>query len=839
MPTLSPTNKRALSPPPAASKKLDYLSVAAILGVLFLYFYKVVLFRKSISRVAVLPEWDSVFDQWRTGHVQSYDPSLVQIFIPDYLFAAKKFCAGIMPLWNSHSGFGYPFLADIQTSVFAPMRVLFDFFPNLYTYNLYLITELAVCAVTAFFLARALGLSRLAAIFASTTYTFCPYNLWYSELNLGSAASLFPLTALSFAHAANRRNVESAILAGLACSLLIISGHPECAFFGIVFSSILMLLLFLFNSSTGRLAPPQLLPNLVKFTRSLFIAGISAFCFSAPILLPFVEYLLNAESYKYGSAYSTPVTWNSILFNLANPSAGAASPYLGIIAAVLLPLAILYTCINWKREAQMFSVLLLSAITFALVAQLGPIQQIFYVPPLTTVITRYALPYLLMLFAILAARGFELIQSFMANRGFGLRTFSVGTMAKSLAAIVVLIISAVFFFSFSAAFASNSSFMKACDFDAMLPASAFNPASWRRDQMFLLIAFAFSILSYIAIVIKSFARQKHSAKFLSHGNGIRLLAILVPLTLLTLSCLSEGSIAKNSLPDQNKFFYPPLELANKIADPKFRTISLVEHVFRPATNSVYGINFLQVHNPLFPKRFLDFVKAAGAKTDTFNQKFEKVSSPLLGLASVKYILSIDTIDQMGMEKIFEYPNQIKVYENKNATPRVFIVPSSVEVADGAAALERLNDPSTEFKSTVILEPETKSNSKVSPAPVEQRNLPASISGDSSATSTAASTVDSFLDNGSNKIKLSCNAEADCWLVLTDIFYPGWNAYVDGTKTQIRRANFAFRAIPITKGQHNVEFVYEPSSFALGLGLFAVFSILVFAYQFLKKPGSAE
>jgi uncharacterized membrane protein YfhO len=58
------------------------------------------------------------------------------------------------------------------------------------------------------------------------------------------------------------------------------------------------------------------------------------------------------------------------------------------------------------------------------------------------------------------------------------------------------------------------------------------------------------------------------------------------------------------------------------------------------------------------------------------------------------------------------------------------------------------------------------------------------------------------------------APANSFLFLSDAYYPGWNAYVDGVKTEIYRANYAFRAVHLPAGRHTVEFVYAPGSFTV-------------------------
>jgi uncharacterized membrane protein YfhO len=55
-----------------------------------------------------------------------------------------------------------------------------------------------------------------------------------------------------------------------------------------------------------------------------------------------------------------------------------------------------------------------------------------------------------------------------------------------------------------------------------------------------------------------------------------------------------------------------------------------------------------------------------------------------------------------------------------------------------------------------------------------------------------------------------------YLVLTDAYYPGWRAYVDGAETPLYRGDYLFRAVALPPGRHLVQFRYEPASFATGL-----------------------
>jgi hypothetical protein len=72
----------------------------------------------------------------------------------------------------------------------------------------------------------------------------------------------------------------------------------------------------------------------------------------------------------------------------------------------------------------------------------------------------------------------------------------------------------------------------------------------------------------------------------------------------------------------------------------------------------------------------------------------------------------------------------------------------------------------------------------------------------------------------NRIELEAVSDGDTYLVLSELFYPGWHAYVDGSNVQILRADYLLRAIPLIAGRHNIVFVYRPVSFLIGAVLTA-------------------
>jgi uncharacterized membrane protein YfhO len=93
----------------------------------------------------------------------------------------------------------------------------------------------------------------------------------------------------------------------------------------------------------------------------------------------------------------------------------------------------------------------------------------------------------------------------------------------------------------------------------------------------------------------------------------------------------------------------------------------------------------------------------------------------------------------------------------------------------------------------------------------------------------------FVDYQPNRIKIDAVSNAPGFLVISDTYYPGWNAYINGSKVDIIRANYAFRAINLDGGKSIVEFKYEPQSFYIGAAI-TIASLFIILFFFIwYKP----
>jgi hypothetical protein len=80
--------------------------------------------------------------------------------------------------------------------------------------------------------------------------------------------------------------------------------------------------------------------------------------------------------------------------------------------------------------------------------------------------------------------------------------------------------------------------------------------------------------------------------------------------------------------------------------------------------------------------------------------------------------------------------------------------------------------------------------------------------------------------GPGQVLLVVEAPTPGFVVLTDTFYPGWQATIDGQAAQIWPANLAFRAVMVEAGVHEIIFSYRPRSFTIGLWVSTITLLLI-------------
>jgi hypothetical protein len=219
----------------------------------------------------------------------------------------------------------------------------------------------------------------------------------------------------------------------------------------------------------------------------------------------------------------------------------------------------------------------------------------------------------------------------------------------------------------------------------------------------------------------------------------------------------------------------------------------VWHLWQPNTSLIHDI--FDVAGLVNPLTLADY--------DTYLQAVPDRSSALFDFLNAKYVIAAKDVvlDWDKFVPVFDADPALNVYLNRNALPRAWLVHRALVVSDHDAALAAIQAADFDPATQVILE-----------------------AGQPLSTTAGDSSDISFDVYDLNRIHLQVDTPGDGYLVLSEVWYPGWQVRVDGVSTPLLRANYAFRAVSLSPGQHQVEMVFRPTSWLIGLAL-SVFTCL--------------
>jgi hypothetical protein len=240
---------------------------------------------------------------------------------------------------------------------------------------------------------------------------------------------------------------------------------------------------------------------------------------------------------------------------------------------------------------------------------------------------------------------------------------------------------------------------------------------------------------------------------------------------------------------------------------------------------LHGLEALRGYTPLDNRRYKEYLQFIADSDrslipmDKDNplawpviRDFHLVNRPLIDLLGVRYLIqpSGQAIGQEGWHAVFQDSQPIAydfvkggvrdlppytIYENAQVMERAFIVPHAAPLPPRDEVLKALKQ--TDFHRTVLLE-------------MAEAEIPDSKSGDFGYDRPAA--IRSYQPN---RVVVDVDDGPAGFLILTDLWYPGWNCTVDGVPRPIHRANFLFRAVEMPAGRHEVVFTFAPVSYQRG------------------------
>lgn len=712
-------------------------------------------------------------------------------------FYRQMLLQGKLPFWTSLIGNGYPVFAEGQVGALYPLNLLFyKLFPTLIAYNINLFTHFSMAEIFTYVFARnTLKLSKKASLLSSFCYPFSGYFVLHThQINIDIVITYLPI-AFFLAERMTRSIIKYFPLLSLVFALQILAGHMEMFYYSTVLTFGFMLLTILFTpqvkgdhsgsplhqklgmreGKTGMTegGAYRLLFPILGFVAALILAVGVTFVQLYPM------YELNGLSQRstglevdeaMQSRWPIKSLSNLIFPNIQQiyqPNIGYTGQgveeasltevyiYIGALAFLLAIFSILT---NRNRFSVIFSILLI----FTLIYAFGNYTQLFTILWQTIPgLKFFRYPSKIAFFvtfslSVLAGMGLDTLKTNSKLQITNYKWLGYAIMGISLADLL-------YFNVFG-----TRKLVKGSEWLKPPPA-----AEYLKDKL----------------------RLPYEARLYSHGT--------------------------------NNMDY------NRARDPEIQ--KTIQNLLPRDFNMLYGIPnnrewvvfFIETQTGMNQeKTILDFEN----KRLLIGEAYKKS----LAMQSVKYLISDVPIYDKDYKEIMFFPffgdvdhefyvagadggtNLVKIpsqgahlYESDLYYPRAFFVTDfEVMQDDKTHKLQKyiLSD-SFDPKVKVVLEKE--------PINIDSRLRGNDRSGSGNDTGVNISKAEIIRDE-QNSIEIQVEAENNGYLLLTDTYYPGWKAYVDGKETEILKANYAFRAVFINLGKHQVVMKYEPVNWKMAV-----------------------
>ncbi len=694
---------------------------------------------------------------------------IFRLFIPDAAFLAECLSNGELPLWNPYLWLGHPFAATVQAQAFYPPRVLAVLvFGPVWAITVEHLLHVALAVAGTAAVGRRLGGSRLGSLLAGSAFGLSVmYAYLGNEQNMANAlAWTGPLLA---AVLDLRRGPRPSALLLLAASAgaSALCGSPEI----LLAQGIAALLVSVWSRKPR---PKPVAGTALGLAWGAALAAIA--------LVPAAELAGQVEQPPADAA----LAWSASLPDLATLVSGAnpAPPdaqaqrlvitlHLGGLFCALTALALAGRA--RRRRALPFAVAGLLLALLSLGANFAPSSFALGLFPFR--LFRFPVKYLVAATAVLAplaALGFDQLVAWARRRPRWLRPAGVGLFAASLVAAARI--------ASTGGQAGLGALLAAVLVGLAGLLLGFLPGRPRaRAQAARAVLVGLTALE-VLLAHNLFGRPLYAtAEALSTPSRLAELMRAEPWTRF-----SRGSEHRDEAEALT-------ESASQREQLK-RYVRLSREAFVGNRHVEERLSSIEGEGPRAPRRL------ASVLADDERALFDFASVAWYvrrGEAPFSGLERAGGDDDDADEALFRIPN---LYRSRTAFPRALVVHRAVAASE-AEARAALLDPSRPLREYAFLELD----------PGEP--LP-------SLTDCAGSTA-SIEEAMANRMVVDVEACGDGVLVVSDSWFPGWQARVDSAPAPLYRADYLARAVPVSAGQHRVELVYRPRSFVAGAAITSV------------------
>ncbi len=748
-------------------------------------------------------------------------------FIPWWSWAWETLLSGHLPLWNPLVGMGAPLVANYQSALFYPpywnLFLLYGIggAPLMaWGQTLLVMLHLLAAGIGMARLAQRLGLGTLAQTVAGLSFGLSGYlvsRAGFFSINAALAWLPWILWAVTpdagkFAWLGRRRLL--ALSAFLALQLL--AGHAQIAWYTILltglWSGYWAFAIGLERGNAGKAGAGQRIlavgAALYQTWGRLALAGALAAGLAAVQLAPTAEYLSQSQraaavDYEMGLTYSF---WPWRLIGLLAPNFfgnpaqgdywGYANYWEDAIYIGLLPALLFLGTLRGKTRLAGLRWFLWGVFGLALLFALGKNTPIFpwlyqHVPTFAmfNAPTRWMIWGVFAL-AFLAAMGAE---NWRRPEGRGLywtRLGTAGSLAVSLGSGLAMILMGDIKLSFVSA-AAQAGVLGIAVGLLSLSAPLREGSETVQDQTTPVNQLLARMWPWLVAFLIAF-------DLTLAGWGLN------PGFNLSLYQPGLGSEVKERLGDQR--LYWPEQMEYEIKYDRFFQFEtfhpgedwhLMREVVLSNSNLLEGMVVVNNYDPMQPGRYVAWMELVNGLDRRERERFLHWMD--VGLAG-----EIDLSQASGAR-----------FDPLGGGMRARWVGCAIQAENADQALEMISQAQVDIRTQVVIEG----------AP----GLANALCPERQAEPVAAQVI----EDGPNTLRVRVSAPGAGWLVLSDVWYPGWQAWVDGNRVEITPANLAFRAAPLTAGEHEVIFEYRPWSFYAG-ALVSLASGLVFAWLWRRR-----
>jgi hypothetical protein len=240
-----------------------------------------------------------------------------------------------------------------------------------------------------------------------------------------------------------------------------------------------------------------------------------------------------------------------------------------------------------------------------------------------------------------------------------------------------------------------------------------------------------------------------------------------------------------------------------------------------------GLQSIQGYNAVHLATYDEYIKVLNGSFHGYHNADiypGGLDSPLLDLLNVRYIVvpRVAQPDQTALRELEDThstvysDDRVEVLENRDALPRAWIVHSTRQTSQ-EGALKSLKSGAVDPGQTALLE-----------------RRPPNLAEPDEPSADRASVTSYEAD----RIQLKSSTGAPGLMMMSEMYYPAWKAYVDGRPVPLYSADYMLRAVPVPAGDHTVELRYESTSLSAGVAISVVFyatlAALVVARVMLRR-----